>query len=215
MATTTPKRPCTYVSGWTTRTVTPVTLEQWEREWRANRPPLPADLAGIADDDLVTAIRIYAPDNGEVIRAYGELERRERDAAERAAERAARIDALVAEGWDVLTAVAEVDGTDPQILRVREAAAAAGRRPGESPRQALRRQYDEWAEARYLQAETDCRGHLLSAAGRDAGIDPRALFTGPLWLARRWASGDLLAWWDRNGRITFTQFHTMATGRPS
>lgn len=208
----TQRRPRTHVSEWAPRTVTTTTLEQWEAEWRTNRPPLPADLTGIADDDLAAAIRMYADRPDHVVRAYTTLEQREREAAERAALRQVRIDALTAAGWDYLTAVADANGVDVNQLRVQAAVAASGRRAGESDRQALRRQYDEWTDARVLQAETDCRGHLLNAAGRTAGVDPARLFSGPLWLARRWASSDLLGWWERHGRVTFTEFRAMATG---
>lgn len=205
MATTTRRRARTHVSDWTRRTVTPEAVAAWA----ATIPEMPADLAGIADDDIAYMIRLYATDPTAAERAYEELGEREQRAADRAAARVAAIDALTARGYEYLIAVAEVDGVDPMRLRVQEAIAASGRRAGESDAQALRRQYDEWTRLRVLQAEADTRGHLLNAAGRAAEVDPARLFSGALWLARRWASGDLLDWWERNGRVTFAEFRSM------
>ncbi len=194
-----------HVSRWGRGVVTRDAVASWPR------PEMPADLSGIADEDIVRMLRLYTDDETASQRAWEELGRREAAAEQRAAERAAAIAALTGRGYDYLTAVAEVDGVDVLTLRVQEAAAAAGRRPDETSEQALRRTYDEWVRARVLQAETDTRGHLLNAAGRAAGVDPARLFSGALWLATRWASGDLLEWWDRNGRVTYTEFRKMLT----
>jgi hypothetical protein len=95
------------------------------------------------------------------------------------------------------------------------AAAVLDRKPGETLDAAVRRYHDEWLDLSYLQAEQNTAGHMLSPAGRDARIDPRSLFTGPLARARKYASEELLRWWADNPRLDRTQFRAQLLGRPS
>jgi hypothetical protein len=64
----------------------------------------------------------------------------------------------------------------------------------------------DYAHAQWLAAEHTCRGHLLNKAGHSAGIDPRDLWTGPTARAARYASEELLDFWDAHPRITRTQY---------
>lgn len=64
----------------------------------------------------------------------------------------------------------------------------------------------DYANAQWIAAERDCRGHLLNKAGHSAGIDPRDLWTGPTARAARYASEELLDFWDAHPRITRTQY---------
>lgn len=64
----------------------------------------------------------------------------------------------------------------------------------------------DYAHAQWLAAEQACRGHLLSKAGHTAGINPRDLWTGTTARAARYASEELLDFWDRHPRITRTQY---------
>lgn len=93
------------------------------------------------------------------------------------------------------------------------AAATIERRAGESLDQAVRRHHDEWIDLSYLQAEQVTRGHMLSPAGRAAGVDPRSLFTGPLARARAYASEELQRWWSDHPRLNRTQFRAQLLGR--
>lgn len=65
-------------------------------------------------------------------------------------------------------------------------------------------------ETAYVAAETETRGHMLSRAGRAAGVNPRSLWTGPEARARRYASEELRAYWDKHGRLTKTEWNRQA-----
>lgn len=66
--------------------------------------------------------------------------------------------------------------------------------------------FDEQAEQAFLRAEADCRGELTNDDGRRRSIDPRSLFTGTDAHARRWASEELIEWWETNGRPTRDEY---------
>lgn len=81
------------------------------------------------------------------------------------------------------------------------------RRVGESRRATMRRAYDTWTYERYLRAEENTRGHLVTHRAVCAGVSALSLFSGPLARALKWASAELLDWWDGNGgRVTFADF---------
>ncbi len=64
----------------------------------------------------------------------------------------------------------------------------------------------EAVELAYVQAENATRGHMLNKAGRANDIDERSLFTGPESRARRYASHELMEWWESNPRPTARMF---------
>ncbi|MEV5710148.1 hypothetical protein [Actinoallomurus sp. NPDC052274] len=70
----------------------------------------------------------------------------------------------------------------------------------------LREEYQLYVEAAYQAAEEATRGHMLNRVGETAGVRPRELFSGPWPRARKYASEELLAWWEDHGRMTFTEF---------
>ncbi len=75
------------------------------------------------------------------------------------------------------------------------------------------RDHEGWrlgAEAAYLRAEADCRGHMLSRLGEARRIDPAALWAGSEVLARKYASPELCRWWDEHGRVTVGDYATQA-----
>lgn len=123
-------------------------------------------------------------------------------------EQSARIDELVARGWDYLDAYAEVHGLDVDALRREQARQTAG-----GSQKALRAAYDEYVSLQYLDAEIATRGHLLSKAGQAKRIDPISLFSGPMHVARRYASEELLRYWRDHPRLTFAEFRAQMVGR--
>lgn len=133
--------------------------------------------------------------------------RQKRAAAERD-RKAARYAELLAQGTDPMQAEADVYGTS--IRKQREQAALASLRSngfrGDGLRDAARAAYTEHVRQLYRAAEDATNGYLLTNDGEARGIDPRALFTGPEARARKWASEELRAWWDQNGRPTFDEF---------
>lgn len=91
------------------------------------------------------------------------------------------------------------------------------RRPARklSPEQVCREEYDAHLYTAYLEAETACRGHLLTREAVAKGIDPLTLFSGPAARARKYASEELRTWWARNGRITYAEWKFQWFGRES
>jgi hypothetical protein len=64
-----------------------------------------------------------------------------------------------------------------------------------------------YAQAQWLQAEHATNGVLLNKAGDKAGINPRSLWSGSLAQARRYASEELLEFWQTHPRLTVSQYH--------
>lgn len=58
----------------------------------------------------------------------------------------------------------------------------------------------------YLDAEAATNGALLNPEAIRRGIDPLTLFTGNRYYARRWASEELLEWWERHPRMSFPEY---------
>lgn len=118
------------------------------------------------------------------------------------------VDDLVARGMDYLTAVEQVYGKLDLVER----------RMGETQRAAIRRVYQEWLALSYLAAESFTNGHMVNAKGRDrhvggkpAPISPRSLFSGPTARAAKYASPELLEFWETHPRLTLAQFTAQVT----
>lgn len=116
-----------------------------------------------------------------------------------------QVDDLVSRGMDYLEAVAQVYGNVHQL----------DRRPGERLDDAARRVYREWLAVSYLAAESATNGHMLTPAGTARGISARSLFLGPVARAGKWASPELLEWWETHPRMTFAEFKAKTLGRAS
>lgn len=71
---------------------------------------------------------------------------------------------------------------------------------------ALRSAYQDWVETSYRAAEEHTRGNLLNKLGKAQGVDPYSLFSGQGARARKYASEELLAYWETNPRITYAEF---------
>lgn len=91
------------------------------------------------------------------------------------------------------------------------------RRPASrlSAKERARVEFDTYVDCQYMQAETDCRGVLMTAEGYERGVDPRSLFQGPLSRAEKWASEELLSWWGKHGRLNFAAFRYQMLGYES
>lgn len=159
-------------------------------------------------------------DAGAFERVVDEMDRRDRggqpDVDPEVADRERRIDELVSRGWEYRDAYAEVLGlsSDELLAQERRDMVRAERRGGESLDQTVRRMYQERTALQYLAAEEYTRGHLLNPEGRAAGVDPVWLFSGPVDRARRYASSDLLEFWEtQQPRQTATEFRADMLGR--
>lgn len=66
--------------------------------------------------------------------------------------------------------------------------------------------FRELAELAYYRAEDDCRGALLNPEGERRGVNPRNLFMGTRAFAHKWASEELIWWWEQNGRLSYEEY---------
>ena len=67
----------------------------------------------------------------------------------------------------------------------------------------------EWRLAAWAQfeaAEAATNGYMLNSRGIAAGISPWSLWSGPMWQAERWASWELLRFWETSPRCTVTDY---------
>lgn len=140
----------------------------------------------ISDDELVELLNANLHDDDLVDAVLAELERRE-EPQEELVDEAAQLRAML-----------EQD-----------------RRPGESLDQLVDRLYGDATYARYVEAENATRGHMLNRAGLAAEVDPYSLFHGPARRAAKYASRELLDWWQENGRVTWIEYKARMLGRPS
>jgi hypothetical protein len=64
----------------------------------------------------------------------------------------------------------------------------------------------EAVDAAWLAAEEGTKGNMLNRRGLEAGVNERTLFTGPESRARKYASEELLNWWETHPRPTEAYF---------
>lgn len=136
--------------------------------------------------------------------------RREQAEARRVAveeERGRRFEELLAQGYDEEDAVADAYGIPVERQR-RDAARA--RLEGDGYRGSFNKAsadaYKDDVVRRYGDAEDATNGYMLTREAAAKGIDPLTLFTGPEARARRYASPELLEWWDAHGRPTLSEY---------
>jgi hypothetical protein len=58
----------------------------------------------------------------------------------------------------------------------------------------------EAIDREYRAAETATTGYMVNRRGREAGVDPRSLFTGPESRARKYGSDELLNYFEANAQ---------------
>lgn len=71
---------------------------------------------------------------------------------------------------------------------------------------ACRREYGDHLEDVFSRASDDCNGVLMNARGQRQGVDPFSLFSGNEVRALAYASEELVEWWAKHPRMTFTAF---------
>lgn len=164
-----------------------------------------AEAMGDADDDRLEELVAELERREKAERkAAADRDRRGRRRAERDAARDAEAARLIAAGADEEDAYRRAYGTTEEQER-REQAIRQLRGNGHRGRnfdQLARSYHREEVRQSILRAEDATRGHLLNQRGRAAGIDYESLFEGPDARARKYASPELLAFWNANGRPT-------------
>lgn len=133
-----------------------------------------------------------------------------RNAAREAKERAkeAEFDRQLADGVDPEEAYARAYGVSVERQR-RQSAILSLRDAGYKGAgfdQLVQSAFRDHASQAYLDAETVTRGHMLNKAGQAARVHPSSLFTGPEARARKYASEELLSYWQTHGRPTVDDF---------
>ncbi|HEV2241798.1 MAG TPA: hypothetical protein VGR98_12210 [Streptosporangiaceae bacterium] len=97
--------------------------------------------------------------------------------------------------------LAELNRRD--VLDERRQARQRNRTQRWADRRALR---DTELERSWLDAERATKGNMLNRRGREAGVDERSLFRGPESRARKYASEELLNYWEDHPRPTEAYF---------
>lgn len=134
-----------------------------------------------------------------------------RRSAQREAKEAAqmqRYEDLLEEGVDDETAVSDAFGIS--IEKQRRVNAIAHLRglgyQGDSLDTLVRAWHQDEAYQAWLSAENATNGQLLAPKHREAlTVDPRSLWTSSEATALKYASDELKAWWDTNGRVTVAE----------
>lgn len=193
-----------------------------------------AELTNLSDDDLAGRLA-HTEDEAEIDRILAELERRdavaaaereaeakraaakERRDAKRAAELAAKdaeYDRLLEAGEDPEEAYAKAFGVSVEKQRAQAAIVALREQgyAGVNFERLSAAAYRDEVNRLYFVAEDATRGSVVNNAGRAAGIDPMTLFTGGEARARKYASDELLAWWDDYGRLSLADFRASLLG---
>lgn len=183
------------------------------------------ELRSASDSDLDAALgRALEADHPNTDRLIRELDRRDeaplleaarqekrRLAAEsrkeaKAAQQSQDIADLIGAGVDEREAIERVTGiTIAKQLRIELTYRLRGEGVlGKTLDEMLRSKFREHRRISYLAAEDATNGYLLNKAGIARGVDPYQLFSGSDAAARKYASSELLEWWDQNGgRLTF------------
>lgn len=82
-------------------------------------------------------------------------------------------------------------------------------------RQEVQLEYAVHLEEQHVAAEAATRGHLFAPKYRNQGLDPRSvLFSGDPKQAARYASEELLEFWESNRRVSWSEFYYERTGSP-
>jgi hypothetical protein len=70
----------------------------------------------------------------------------------------------------------------------------------------MKQDYISFVDCQYLAAVEATAGVLVNKDGRAKHIDGYTLFSGPLSRAQKYASEELLEFWEKNPRRTLSQF---------
>ena len=70
----------------------------------------------------------------------------------------------------------------------------------------MRADYEAYLQYAYAQAVEGTGGVLVNRDGRQLKIEGYDLFTGPQYRAKKYASEELIEWWDKYPRKSLDQF---------
>jgi hypothetical protein len=173
-----------------------------------------ADELGAADDDADVERIVLELDRRDRRQARADRARdraRERRHAKRSAEERRRheeLDAAMDAGEDPEAAYSRIWGVPEERLRAAAAAddLRANGYSGKNFRELARHAHAAQVRELYLQAEEECRGHMLNAAGERAGVSAESLLSGPIARAKKYGSEELVSYMRHRGRLTLEDF---------
>lgn len=185
-------------------------------------------LRSLSDDELADAMGAADLDDDELGVLVDELDRRDRAAKKAAAEadrrarrrgerdaaREADYDRRVDAGEDPEAAYAAAYGLTEERVR-RDAAIASLRASGYEGKgldELTRAAFRDHVELMYQAAEDETRGVMVTKAGKRAGVTARDLFGGTEARARKYATEELLSYWQTHGRLTVEDFRAGILG---
>lgn len=70
----------------------------------------------------------------------------------------------------------------------------------------MRSEFSATLEAHYISAELATNGHMLNKQGRARGIDPYSLISGSATRAYKYASDELIEYWNEHPRPNLAHF---------
>lgn len=70
----------------------------------------------------------------------------------------------------------------------------------------MREDWQDYVAVQYDKALEDCCGVLVNKLGLSEGIQSESLFTGHLSRAKKYASEELIQWWEEHPRMTMTDY---------
>lgn len=76
----------------------------------------------------------------------------------------------------------------------------------------IRREYADWLESEWLKAEAVTNGYMLTPAAKAQGVTVRQLWKVNATTAKKWATREMLDYWNANGRLTLADFRAGFTG---
>lgn len=107
-----------------------------------------------------------------------------------------------------LQIAAELDRRDESARK-----AAARKQRARERRQAAEAEYRDEVYRQWLKAEAETNGFMLNKAGLAAGVNERTLFTGPEARVRKYASPELIEFFESNPRPTRASWFGSARSR--
>lgn len=70
----------------------------------------------------------------------------------------------------------------------------------------MRDEYERYLQSQYDKALEECSGVLLNRTGIAEGVSSESLFKGTWPRAKKYASEELLTWWETNSRLSSSEF---------
>lgn len=119
--------------------------------------------------------------------------------------RALQLEKLLEAGGHEESAIEQVYGVTADSQRRKSAIASlrAEGYTGVNLSELARKAYKDYIYQLYLQAEFAMHGHMLTKEGESKNLSPLALFSGPESRVAKYASPELVEWFELHGRLTF------------